>query len=90
MVAVRCWTSLCLCPAMAMACPLCKEALFEAGHIQQRLSMARGYALSIGVLLLVPFGLIAGVTAAVVRAARRRSRGVRPRSAQSPTVELEV
>ena len=59
---------------VAEACPGCKEALFDPGALPQRLSTARGYALSIGLLLAIPFGLVAGVTALVVRAHRRARR----------------
>ena len=57
-----------------LACPGCKEALFDPGHLAERLATAKGYALSIGVLLTVPFALVGGVTALVVRAARRSKR----------------
>ena len=60
-------------PAMVMACPLCKEALFDPGQLHQRLATARGYALSIGLMLLVPLGLIAGLAVWIVRATRRKS-----------------
>ena len=55
-----------------MGCPGCKEALFDPGQLPQRLSTARGYALSIAVMLAVPVGLLGGITAVVVRAARRK------------------
>ena len=61
-------------PAVASACPGCKEALFDPGQLQQKLATARGYALSIGLLLAVPFGLVAGVAALIVRATRRHHR----------------
>ena len=53
------------------ACPGCKEALFDPGQLVQKLATAKGYALSIGVLLAVPFLLIGGYTLAITRAARR-------------------
>lgn len=59
------------------ACPGCKEALFEPDKVQQQLSTARGYALSIGLMLLVPVGLIGGVTFSVVRASRRNKQASR-------------
>ena len=58
-------------PAAAIACPGCKEALIDPSTLSQRLGAARGYALSIGILLSVPVALIGGVTALIVRSARR-------------------
>jgi hypothetical protein len=60
--------------SIAWACPGCKEALFDPGQLAQKLSAARGYAISIGLLLAVPFVLVAGTTALIVRAQRRRGR----------------
>ena len=57
-------------PAAVMACPLCKESLFDPSQLHQKLSMARGYALSIGLLLAVPLGLVVGVTTLIARAQR--------------------
>ena len=59
---------------VAHACPGCKEALIEPGALPQRLSTARGYAWSIGLLLSVPFVLVGGTTALIMRAARRRGK----------------
>lgn len=59
---------------VAEACPGCKEALFDPGALPQRLSAARGYALSIGLLLLIPYGLVGTLTALIVRAHRRNVR----------------
>ena len=59
-------------PAVVRACPGCKESLFDPGQMQQKRSTAKGYALSIGLLLAMPAGLIGGVTTLVVRAHRRR------------------
>ncbi len=58
--------------ASASACPLCKEILFDPSHVQQRLAMAKAYALSIGLMLGVPVLLIAGVASLIVRSARHR------------------
>ena len=58
--------------AVAWACPGCKEALFDPGQLQQKLSTAKGYAWSIALLLACPVALVGGVTALVVRASRRR------------------
>ena len=65
-------------PMIASACPMCKEALFEPGQLHQKLSTAKGYALSIGLLLLVPTGLIASVTALILRASRREKNFPQP------------
>ena len=62
----------CLWPARAMACPLCKESLFDPAQLQQKLSLARGYALSITLLLVVPLVLVAGIATLIVRAHRRK------------------
>ena len=59
-------------PLVAWSCPACKEALFDPGQLAQKLATAKGYALSIGLLLSVPFLLVAGVTMLVVRAAHRK------------------
>lgn len=56
----------------AWACPGCKESLFDPGGLPQRLGLAKGYALSIGLMLAVPAGLVGGVTALIIRAQRRR------------------
>ena len=52
------------------ACPGCKEALFDPGQLQQKLSTAKGYALSITLLLCVPVTLIGGIATLIVRARR--------------------
>lgn len=62
----------CLFPAPGIACPGCKETLFDPSQLPQKLGAARGYALSIGLLLAVPFALVGGIAAAVIRANRRR------------------
>jgi hypothetical protein len=53
------------------ACPLCKEALFDPGQLQQKLSTAKGYAMSIALLLSIPAALVGGVAALILRAHRR-------------------
>ncbi len=58
------------------ACPGCKDALFDPGELPRRLAAARGYALSIGLLLVVPLGLVAGLTVLIVRASRRHQKPV--------------
>ena len=59
-------------PAIAHACPGCKEALFDPGQLAQKLSTSKGYALSIGLLLTTPLLLVGTIAALVVRAARKR------------------
>jgi hypothetical protein len=61
-----------LMPATAFSCPGCKEALFDPGQLPQKLSTAKGYALSIGLLLAVPVALVGGLTAMIIRSARRK------------------
>lgn len=64
-------------PAVTSACPGCKEALFDPDQLAQKLSTARGYALSIGLLLTVPFLIIAGFAAFIIGSARRTKRSER-------------
>ena len=65
-------------PSIAMACPLCKEALFEPGQLGQKLATAKAYALSIGLMLLVPTALVSGIVVAVLRTVRRAKRLAQP------------
>ena len=58
-------------PSLAQACPACKEALFDPGQLHHKLSTARGYALSIGLMLTIPLGLITAVGVAIACAQRR-------------------
>ena len=58
---------------LAGACPACKELLFDPGQIHQKLSLAKGYAVSIVLMLAMPLGLVGGLTALIVRAQRRKS-----------------
>lgn len=53
------------------ACPGCKEALFEPGKVAQNLATARGYALSIALLLAVPVALIGTITLLIARARKK-------------------
>ena len=57
-------------PIGAEACPACKEALFDPGQLHQKLSTAKGYALSILLMLSVPIALIGSITTLIVRAQR--------------------
>ena len=61
-------------PATVMACPGCKEALFDPGTLPQKLATAKGYALSIGFMLAMPLLLIGSVGVLIVRAHRRKRR----------------
>jgi len=57
---------------VAWACPFCKEALFDPSQLKQTLATAKGYAMSIILLLSVPAALIGGTAALIVRAHRRQ------------------
>lgn len=70
--------------ATALACPACKEALFDPAQARQIMSAAGGYALSIGLLLGVPFALVGGLALMIVRQARRKSASSRPQSELTP------
>ena len=56
----------------ALACPMCKDALFDPGQAQAASRAARGYLLSIGALIGVPLLLVIGSIVWVVRASRPR------------------
>ena len=58
-------------PITVSACPGCKEGLFDPGQLQQKLATARGYALSIGLMLAMPLALVGGVALLILRASRR-------------------
>lgn len=63
-----------LIPAVAEACPGCKDSLIDPGGLSARLATAHGYALSIGLLLAVPFVLVGALTMMVIRAQRTARR----------------
>ena len=65
-------------PGVAGACPGCKEALFDPSELPQRLAAAKGYALSIGLLLGMPLALVGGGSVLIARAQRRKQRAVEP------------
>ena len=67
-------SALLLIPTFADACPACKEAFFDPGQLTQKLSTARAYALSIGLLLAMPVTLMVIVTVMILRAHRRHRR----------------
>ena len=71
-------------PAVAWACPGCKDALFEPDQLTLRLSSAKGYALSIGLLLGVPAALAGTVATLLVRSHRQR-RGTQRRGPLDPS-----
>lgn len=54
------------------ACPGCKEAAFDtAQQSRAKLAASRGYALSIGLMLVVPAALIGAVSLQIARASKR-------------------
>ena len=55
---------------VARACPDCKEALFDPSQLQQKRSTAQGYAISIGMFLTVPAGLVGGLVTLVLKSRR--------------------
>jgi len=55
----------------AQACPGCKEALFDPGQLAEKITTAKGYAFSIGVLLMVPFILTTVLTLLIARSIRK-------------------
>lgn len=66
----------------AWACPGCKEALYDPAQSKQVAATAKGYAISISLLLGVPVLLIGGVATAIVRQRRPSGRvDTRKRSA---------
>ena len=67
----------------AWACPGCKDALFDPGQLPQKLGSARGYALSILLMLSMPALLVGGSAALIVRAHRRKRRDAAPQSVDS-------
>lgn len=56
-----------------LACPLCKEALFDPAQAKQAASTAKGYAISISLLLGMPVLLLGSVAFAVIRRRPRPS-----------------
>ena len=69
---------LCLLTSSAMACPFCKEGLMSPGQAHAVSRAAQGYALSIAVLLGIPFLLVGAIAILVVRSARRAARLQKP------------
>ena len=58
----------------ALACPWCKDALFSPGESASQSGAAKGYALSIGLLLGLPVLMLSVIALAVIRSARRAKR----------------
>ena len=56
---------------VAWACPMCREALADPAHPQAITRAAKGYAVSIAALIGMPFLLVGGVAALIVRGHRR-------------------
>ena len=71
LLAYICFLMFDICFSAAGACPGCKDALFDPGQIAQRVTTARGYALSIGLLLGMPALLLTGIAALIVRSRRK-------------------
>ena len=61
-------------PVLAWACPWCKDALFSPGEAASQNGAAKGYALSIGLLLGLPVLMLSVIALAVIRSARRAKR----------------
>ena len=55
----------------AWACPMCKEALTDPARPHSVSRAAQGYAVSIAALIGMPFLLVGGVAALIVRGHRR-------------------
>ena len=60
-----------LLPALLSACPLCKDA--EPSNSVAGTDMWRGMYWSILLMIAVPFGVVGGVIAAILRARRRQT-----------------
>jgi len=56
---------------VAWACPMCKEALTGPARPHTATRAAKGYAVSIAALIGMPFLLVGGVAALIVRGHRR-------------------
>jgi hypothetical protein len=63
-----------LAPAVAHACPLCGEALFDPAQGEASSRVAKGFILSIAALASMPFILAGTVATLIVRSARRARR----------------
>lgn len=72
-----------LVPALAAACPLCKDAASDADKPGSA-SMWRGMYWSILLMVAMPFAMVGGMIFAVLRARRRREAAL-PQAAAPPT-----
>ena len=63
-----------LLPAVAGACPTCKDATSDAETPGGSADLGRGFFWSILLMLAAPFSVIGGGAFAIVRARRRRAR----------------
>ena len=66
--------TLLLVPAIAWACPMCKDALLASGEGAKFSAAAHAYALSIVALLVPPLALLSGLSFWIVRSIRRTVR----------------
>ncbi len=61
-------------PTAVFACPGCKEAAFDTPEqSEQRIASAKGYGTTIGLMLLVPVGMISAIGFGIFRSVRKRS-----------------
>ena len=67
-----------LTPTAALACPACKDAVFDSSQAQQTTQRAKGFAVSIALMLGMPALLIGGVATSVVLAHRSAARRAPP------------
>jgi hypothetical protein len=61
-------------PAVAAACPDCKDAASDAETPGGSANLGRGFYWSILLMVAAPFAVAGGVTLAILRARRRRAR----------------
>jgi hypothetical protein len=61
----------------ANACPTCKESLWDVTQAQHLLKTAKGYAMSIGLLIGTPLLLIGGLAIVIVHQSRRSTSRLR-------------
>ena len=59
---------------IALACPMCQEALSSQKDPAFGIQLTQGYARSIALMMTTPYVVFAGVTLLIVRSARRSKR----------------
>ena len=59
---------------LALACPMCQEALSSQNDPAFGIQLTQGYARSIALMMATPYVVFAGVTLLIVRHARRTKR----------------